>query len=142
LPSGLAQCDWTNNISKSKLYKQLFSQEIALTIICLYVTKTLVLYRVAELIHAAKGIIKPDIRLARGCQAFFIKYFLTIICIYRIYYISLIHQLNETDMKALNAIIATISRLEEKQWDGTITFEEQVQLLKLIEMAESMIKDV
>ena len=45
-------------------------------------------------------------------------------------------------MKALNAIIATISRLEEKQWDGTITFEEQVQLLKLIEMAESMIKDV
>jgi hypothetical protein len=52
------------------------------------------------------------------------------------------YQLNNTTMKALNAILATISRLEEKQWNGSITMDEQVELLKLIEKAESMVKDV
>lgn len=43
-------------------------------------------------------------------------------------------------MKTLNAVISAIETLEAKQWNFTITFEESVQLQKLIELAERLTK--
>lgn len=56
--------------------------------------------------------------------------------------ISLIHQLNEKDMKNLNTIIAVIETLEAKRDNFTITFEEATQLHRLVELAESMVNEL
>lgn len=43
-------------------------------------------------------------------------------------------------MEKLNIILRAIEKLEAKQWNFTITFEEVNQLHRLIELAESMVK--
>ena len=42
-------------------------------------------------------------------------------------------------MKAINTIIGTIGRLEDKRDNGTITMDEETQLIKLIERTESLL---
>ena len=43
-------------------------------------------------------------------------------------------------MNNLNIILAQIEKLEAKQWNFTITFEEAKLLHTLVEMAEQMVK--
>lgn len=48
-------------------------------------------------------------------------------------------------MKAINVIIATIGRLEEKRHastfgNGSFTFEEEIELLRLIDLVEKFMK--
>lgn len=46
----------------------------------------------------------------------------------------------KNENNTLNAILSAIETLEAKQWNFTITFEEEDRLHKLIELAESMTK--
>jgi hypothetical protein len=45
-------------------------------------------------------------------------------------------------MKNLNIILATIENLEAKKDNLTITFEESSQLMRLIELAETLVNEL
>lgn len=51
-----------------------------------------------------------------------------------------VSNMTATTKNALNVVLAAIERLEAKQWNFTITFEESVELQRLITLAESLIK--
>lgn len=43
-------------------------------------------------------------------------------------------------MKNINTIIAVIEKLEAKRANGTITMDEETYLIRLVELAEEMLK--
>jgi hypothetical protein len=43
-------------------------------------------------------------------------------------------------MKHLNVVIAAIESLETKRANGTITMDEETQLIRLVELAEKLLK--